>query len=187
MIIELLSKEHRNIERLLAVLEHELDIFDQGRRPDYEVIRSVISYFEVYPEQYHHPQEDLVFAKLKLRDPATAAKMGDLDVEHKLGAERLRRTRQTIDAVLSDREMLRDNVDAVIRDFIDRERRHLLMEDRHFFPAALKALKADDWSEVASALTRQEDPLFSDSVEERFDALRTHILELEQEAEAERK
>src|SRR5215831_14397566 len=113
MIIELLSKEHRNIERLLAVLEHELDVFDQGKRPDYEVIRSIISYFEVYPEQYHHPQENLVFAKLKMRDPVMAAKIGNLDREHKLGSKRLRRTKQAIDAVLSDREMLRESVDVV--------------------------------------------------------------------------
>ena len=45
-------------------------VFDRGDRPDYEVIRAVISYFEVYPEVYHHPQEDLVFAKLRTRDPA---------------------------------------------------------------------------------------------------------------------
>ena len=58
MIIELLSREHRNIERLLAVLEHELDIFDRADRPDYEVIRAIIAYFEVYTEMYHHHQED---------------------------------------------------------------------------------------------------------------------------------
>ncbi|MGB8568716.1 MAG: hemerythrin domain-containing protein [Pseudolabrys sp.] len=73
MIIERLSREHRNIEMLLAVLERELEIFDRGSRPDYEVIRAIISYFELYPEVYHHPQEDLVFAKLKLRDPTAAA------------------------------------------------------------------------------------------------------------------
>ena len=56
MIIELLSREHRNLERLLDVLEHELEIFDRGDRPDYEVIRAIVSYFEVYPELYHHPQ-----------------------------------------------------------------------------------------------------------------------------------
>jgi len=86
MIIELLSQEHRNIERLLAVLERELEIFDRGGRPDYEVIRAIISYFEVYPEVYHHPQEDLIFAKLKIRDPAAAAKIGDLAREHQKGA-----------------------------------------------------------------------------------------------------
>ncbi len=95
MIIERLSREHRNIEMLLAVLERELEIFDSGGRPDYEVIRAIISYFELYPEVYHHPQEDLVFAKLKIRDPAAAAKVGDLALEHQKGAERLRRLRIT--------------------------------------------------------------------------------------------
>jgi len=85
MIIERLSQEHRNIEKLLAILERELDVFDRGDRPDYEVIRAVISYFEVYPEVYHHPQEDQVFAKLRERDPVAAAKVGDLAHEHHRG------------------------------------------------------------------------------------------------------
>jgi hypothetical protein len=37
------------------------------------------------------------------------------------------------------------------------------------------------------AITSHKDPLFSDVTEEQFDALRAHILRLEQEAEAERK
>ena len=186
MIIERLCREHRNIEMLLAVLERELEIFDRGGRPDYEVIRAIISYFELYPEVYHHPQEDLVFAKLKIRDPAAAAKVGNLALEHQKGAERLRRVAQAVDSVLADREILRQNVDNIVRDFIEHERRHIVMEDRDFFPAALKALKPQDWTEIASALTSHEDPLFSEAAEETFDALRTRIMELEQEAEAER-
>jgi hemerythrin-like domain-containing protein len=107
MIIELLSREHRNIETLLTVLERELEIFDRGDRPDYEIIRAIISYFEVYPEVYHHPQEDLVFAKLKIRDPAAAAKVGDLAREGQKGAERLHRVAQAVESVLADRELLR--------------------------------------------------------------------------------
>ena len=187
MIIELLSGEHRNIEKLLAVLERELEIFDRGERPDYEVIRAIISYFEVYPEVYHHPQEDLVFAKLKTRDPAAAARIGDLAGEHQKGADRLRRVGRAVDGVLMDEEVLRATVHAIIRDFIEHERRHMMMEDRYFFPAALKALKPQDWTEIASALTARKDPLFSDTAEARFKALRAHILQLEKEAEAERK
>jgi hemerythrin-like domain-containing protein len=169
-----------------AVLEHELEIFDRGDRPDYEVIRAIISYFEVYPEVYHHPQEDLVFAKLRIRDPAAAAKVRNLAQEHQKGAERLRGVAQAVDSVLADRELLRQNVDKIVRDFIEHERRHIMMEDRDFFPAALKALEPQDWTEIASALTSRKDPLFSDVVEERFDGLRAHIVRLEQEAEAER-
>jgi hemerythrin-like domain-containing protein len=186
MIIDLLSQEHRNIERLLAVLEHELDIFDRSGRPDYEVIRAILAYFEVYTEMYHHAQEDRVFAKLKTRDPAAAAKIGDLTHEHREGAKRLRRVAQAVDAVLSDREILREDVDNIVREFLQHERRHIRMEDRDFFPAAVNALQAHDWIEIASALSPHKDPLFSDATEARFEALRAHILQLEQEAEAER-
>jgi hemerythrin-like domain-containing protein len=186
MIIERLSREHRNIEKLLAILERELEVFGRGDRPDYEVIRTVISYFEVHPEVYHHPQEDLVFAKLKMRDPVAATKVGDLAGEHKKGAVRLHKVAETVDAVLADREMLRQTVDAIIRDFIEHERHHILMEDHYFFPAALKALEPQDWTDIASSVTSRKDPLFSDVTEEGFDTLREHILRLEQEAEAER-
>ena len=128
MIIELLRREHHNIELLLAVLERELAVFDRGYRPDYEIIRAIISYFKVYPEVYHHPQEELVFAKLKIRDTTAAAKVGDLAREHQKGAERLQRVAQAVDSVLADREFSRQNVDNIVRDFIEHERHHMMME-----------------------------------------------------------
>jgi len=186
LIIERLSQEHRNVEVLLSVLERELELFDRSDRPDYEVIRAIISYFEVYTELYHHPQEDLILAKLEVRDPGAAKKVGALALEHQKGSERLRRVNQAIASVLADREILRESVDDIIRDFIECERRHIMMEDRDFFPAARRALEPQDWTEIASALTGHKDPLFSDAVEETFDAVRTRILQLEREAEAER-
>jgi hypothetical protein len=99
----------------------------------------------------------------------------------------LRGVAQAVGYVLADGEVLRRNVDTIVRDFIAQERQHMMMEGRYFFPAALKALKPQDWTEIVSAVTSHKDPLLSDVTEERFDALRAHILRLEQEAEAERK
>jgi hypothetical protein len=107
--------------------------------------------------------------------------------EHRRGAERLREVSQAIETVLADRIIPRQTVDNIIRDFIGRERQHIAMEERVFFPAAIKALQPQDWSEIVSTLTEpKRDPLFSDIVEQRFDVVRNHILRLEQEAEAER-
>ncbi|WP_420969741.1 hemerythrin domain-containing protein [Bradyrhizobium sp. B120] len=186
MIIDFLLREHRNIDLLLVALQRELEIFEHGIRPDYEVIRAIISYFEVYPEVYHHPQEDLIFSKLKTRDPDAAALVGDLAHEHQEVVDRLHRFAHAIDGVLADREILRQDVGNIVRDFIAGERYHMMWEERDFFPAALKALSAQDWTEIASAVTDHGDPLFSETAEATSDALRAHILELEQEAEAER-
>ena len=186
MVIEILRQEHRNIEKLLLVLERELSVFARGERPDYEVVHAVIAYFQVYPDAYHHPPEDMIFEKLKVRDSAAAANIGDLAADHRTGAERLRRVAQAVESVVADRELLRQTVNDIIRDFIEHERRHIAMEERDFFPAAVKALQPRDWAEIASRLTDRRNPLFSEVVEERFEVVRRHIVQLEQEAEAER-
>jgi hemerythrin-like domain-containing protein len=186
MIIERLRREHRNVERLLAVLERELKVFDRAGHTDYEVIRAIIGYFALYPEVYHHPQEDLVFAKLKIRNPTAAVKVGDLAREHRNGTERLERAAGAVAGVLADNEVLRENVVKALRDFIEHQRRHMMMEDRDFFPAALEALEPQDWTEIASTLTSHNDPLFSDSAEQTFETLRARIVKLAQEAETER-
>jgi hemerythrin-like domain-containing protein len=186
MVIEILRQEHRNIETLLLVLERELNVFARGERPDYEVIHAVIAYFQVYPDAYHHPLEDLVFEKLKLRDTAAAAQIGDLAADHRTGAQRLHRVAKAVERVLADRELLRQTINDIIRDFIDHERRHMAMEERDFFPAAVKALQPEDWAEIAWRSADQRTPLLSEIAEERFEIVRDHILKLEQEAEAER-
>jgi hemerythrin-like domain-containing protein len=67
--------------------------------------------------------------------------IGDLAADHRKGAERLRRVAQAVESVLADRELLQQTVNDIIRDFIEQERRHMAMEERNFFPAAIKALQ----------------------------------------------
>ncbi len=186
MVIGVLRQEHRNIEKLLLVLERELSVFARGERPDYEVIHAVIAYFQVYPDTYHHPLEDLVFNKLKVRDPAAATRIGDLAADHRRGSERLRRVAQAVEKVLADQDLLRQTVNDIIRDFIEHERHHMAMEEQDFFPAAVKALQPQDWAEIASRSASQPNPLFNEVTEERFEIVRAHILQLEREAEVER-
>ena len=92
-IIEILLDEHRNIEKLLHVLEQELEVFDHSELPDYEILQAIIDYFQDYPENYHHPKEDIVFEKLKLRDPAAAMQIGDAEADHQVETKRLNRIR----------------------------------------------------------------------------------------------
>jgi len=186
-VIEILRQEHRNIEKLLRVLERELSLFDRGERPDYEVIHAVIDYFTDYPDSCHHPKEDMIFERLKLRDASAAATIGDLEAEHQEGARRLRRVAQMVEAVLNDQDLMRHVVYDTMHDFIDHERRHMAMEERLVFPAALNALRPADWAEIALKLADRHDPLSQPSLDENFNRLRRNILELEEEAEGVRR
>ena len=122
-----------------------------------------------------------------MRDAGAAATIGDLEAEHQEGARRLRRVAQMVEAVLNDQGFLRHTVCDIMRDFIDHERRHMAMEERLVFPAALNALRPADWAEIALKLTDRHDPLSQPSLDENFNTLRRNILELEEEAEGVRR
>jgi len=185
-IIEVLRQEHCNIESLLRVLERELSVFDRGDRPDYDVVRAVIDYLKDYPDSCHHPKEDMIVEKLKARDPVVAATIGDLEAEHREGARRLRRVGQAVERVLSDQDLLRQTVGDIIRDFITNERQHMAMEERVVFPTALDALRPADWADIARKMAGRPDPFYQPGFEQKFDLLRRNILQMEEEAEAER-
>lgn len=185
-IMEILHQEHRNIEKLLCVLERELNVFDRGDRPNYEVIIAVINYFKDYPDSCHHPKEDIIVERFKARDPVGAAAIGDLHAEHLEGARRLRHVAQVVERVLSDEDLLRETVDDIIRDFINHERQHMAMEERVVFPAVLKALQPEDWADIALRLADHYGSPTEPDFEEKFSTLRRNILELEEEAERER-
>jgi hemerythrin-like domain-containing protein len=185
-IIEILLDEHRNIEKLLHVLEQELEVFDRSESPDYEILQSIIDYFQDYPECYHHPKEDIVFEKLKLRDPAAAMQVGDAEADHEVETKRLNQFARAVEDVLAGRELARQTFHNVVRDFIRHQRQHMAKEEQLLFPAAVRALQPDDWAEIDARLSDRRDPLFDGATEEKFHALQQTIMRWEQETEVNR-
>ena len=182
-IIDILLEEHQNIEKLLLVLERELELFDRGERPDYEILQTIIQYFQDYPESCHHPKEEMIFGKLKARNPAAAKRFGDVDAEHEVEAKRLRSFAGVVDAILADQEFLRETFHLALHDLIEHQRRHLEKEELLLFPAAVKALRSKDWAEIDARLDDRKDPLFDSVVEEKFHNLQETILRWEREVE----
>ncbi len=180
-IIETLREDHRNIEELLLVLEQELSVFDRNERPDFEIMQAVISYFEDYPDCCHHPKEDMIFEKLKARDPVAAESVGDLEAEHQNERECLRRVADMIRSILTNHEILRQSFDHVMHDFIERERKHMEMEERFLFSTAVNALRAEDWAGIDARWSDWKDSMFNVAFEEKCQSIRERILHWQQE------
>jgi hemerythrin-like domain-containing protein len=180
-IIETLREEHRNIEELLLVLEQELSVFDRNERPDYEIIQAVISYFQDYPDTCHHPKEDMVFEKLKARDPVAAESVGDLEDEHQNESKRLGQVAHLIRIILTDHVVLRQTFDDIMRDFIEHERKHMEMEERVLFSAAVNALRPEDWAGIDARWSDKKDSMFNVAMEERCQSIRERILQWQRE------
>ena len=63
-------------------------------------------------------------------------------------------------------------------DFLDLYRRHMLMEEKHFFPAALQRLSRNDFAEIDFTLYDRPDPVFDLATEDRYSGLREEIARL---------
>lgn len=175
-IINALRREHANIVTLIKTLEWHVREFEQAGSPDYDIIEGVIDYFMGYPDLYHHPKENLIYAKLRERDPVTAQKIGDLQVEHEELAARSRELAAGVRAVLDEAQVPRESFKRWAHNFIDLQLKHLEMEERNFFPAALKILSPEDWAELDARMVDEEDPLFGEHVGEQFESLRETVM-----------
>ncbi|MFQ5776029.1 MAG: hemerythrin domain-containing protein [Kiloniellaceae bacterium] len=176
-VVGLLLQEHANLAKLLDAVERQLAVFEEGESPDYDIVQGVLDYCLNYPDLYHHPKEDLVFERLRVRDPAAAEALGDLQAEHRRLGALTRRFAAAVRNLLQDLEIPREAFDQVAREFLDHYRRHMDMEERVFLPAAVRSLTAEDWAEIDAQVTAREDPVFgTPQGEERFEALREKVL-----------
>lgn len=173
--ILMLRLEHRTIAQLLDVLETEIDLLANGELADTILVGQIAAYLGEFPGRCHHPKEDVVYRRLHARLPGAAASIGDLVGEHD---ELARRVAGFADLVAPAAGGSGNAVHALVvagRELLDIYRRHMLREERHFFPAALRLLTVDDWEAIDFSLFDGPDPVYDHDAEQRFGRLREHI------------
>ena len=176
-IIDSLRSDHSRMTKLLDALERQIGAFEEGGLLDFEIADGVLHYCRSYPDRHHHPCEDLVFDSLKRRNPKAAAEIGDLRREHSKLAILTANFARSLDAVEQDVPMEREEFVAAARAFLTGYRHHIMMEEKHFFPAAERCLTPEDWRAIGQRLPPATDPLFDRREDQRFDALFEDIVE----------
>ena len=81
-VLDDLHEDHKNIARVLALLNHELETLADAHSPDYELVEDIMRYVTGYPDTQHHPTEDIVFQRLEERAPETTADIAATLAEH---------------------------------------------------------------------------------------------------------
>ena len=180
--LDIIREDHVNLTRLLDALEHELDKFDRGETPDYDIIQGVADYCLNYPDLYHHPIEDMLLRRLRERDPHAAEKVGDLDQEHERLNAGTRRFQEAVAHVLQDHTVSRESFHELARDFVARYRAHMRREDEVFLPAAAKSLGPEDRAAAVAEAGPRADPLFGEAEGAPFEVLRERLLRWSREA-----
>ena len=179
-VIKELRTEHANMERLLKILDKQIEIFEAAGQPDYTITQDIILYFLDFPDQCHHPKEDLLAQKLLGLSPNRAERLRGLaELHEELGAL-TRKVAGVVRRVLDEAELPRAQVIRVVKEFVSSQRHHMEMEEEHFLPLADEVLSGADLEELESEIFQREDPLFGPETEKHFEMLRDDILRWEQ-------
>ncbi len=180
-IVRALREEHRNLAKLLIILEGQMAIFADGGKPDYELLDKILDYTLNYSDLFHHPKEGLILEKLRTRNPVAIEAVGELEEDHDRLAGLTKLFAMAVSNIISEVQVPREKVLNVAREYIEFMRRHIELEERKFFPAALENLTEADWAEIHAADDQPADPLFGPDTEESFEALHEEILALAKE------
>lgn len=175
-IIDSLRSDHSRMTKLLDALERQIGRFEEGGLLDFEIADGILHYCRSYPDRTHHPLEDLVYQRLQRRNPEAASAMGDLAREHAKLAALTEDCAEQLDAVEQDTPMERHAFLDAARSFLAGYRHHIMIEEKHFFPAAERSLTPEDWQALQRGRAPAADPLFERREDDRFDALYRDIV-----------
>jgi hemerythrin-like domain-containing protein len=175
-LLERLHQDHKHLALLLDLLERLLDMFHAGEEPDYELMCEMLEYIENYADQVHHPSEDLIFKRLQTHADQHHAVLGVLMRQHEVLSEITRTFRQSLEGIVHEEVLRRDEVEAQGRELVETLRIHLNLEETEAFPLAREALTAEDWEAIEAAASKVADPLFSARDPARFRTLYQHLM-----------
>ena len=170
-LLNRLAEDHRRLARLLDLLEGMLDRFHDGEEPSYDLMCELLEYMIDYADQVHHPSEDLIFERLLQAPGQGHDVLRRLMLQHDTLAQLNRRFRESLEGIVHEEVLRRDEVEQQGREVLNTLREHMVLEDTEAFPIAREALSEEDWAEIETKAPKVEDPVFGHADPERFRAL----------------
>ena len=175
-LIESLHEDHRNLGKLLMLLETDWLALQSDNDPNYSLMVDIIEYVYSYPDVFHHPREDLLYQSAMERAPSVKEEIEPMLHQHSELKRCTHGLRDSLNAVLNDALVDKLHLRDEIRDFIDLQRAHILLEESRIYPHIEQLLTLDDINWLDEQQPPATDPLFGEHVEERFRQLYKHIL-----------
>ncbi|MDY6836334.1 MAG: hemerythrin domain-containing protein [Thermodesulfobacteriota bacterium] len=132
--------EHRVIERMIALIERELQIIQQSKKTDPLVIDTVVDFIRVYADRTHHgKEEDILFRDLDAKQMKKEDRelMLELVEEHVFGRETTAELVKANDRYRTGDNAALDVISEKLRTLTEFYPKHIEKEDKVFFPAVM--------------------------------------------------
>lgn len=171
-----LHHDHVDLRGLLTLLRRKSLLTAEPSDPAMGLLVDALYYLTRFPDVLHHPLEDRIAERLHTKRALAPALLRELEEQHQrisaLGLDLLR----DLEGALREEWMSRELVATNIQLYVERLRHNMVFEELVLLPAAEQMLEPGDWEEIApGAMSLAPDPLFHDSVQDRFAQLRAAI------------
>ena len=175
-IMMTLNSEHRYISSLLEALAEQADNLLPGRVPDFALMHDIVNYMASFPDEYHHPREDLLFDRLVARDSEARQLVEELLEGHREINRRSRELLEQLERVTRggkspDNQRIKYLCDRYIGHYWE----HINVEEGKVFPRATAKLRPDDWFAVNAQAKYVDDPLFGSRVKKEYARLSQYL------------
>jgi len=174
-LLERLQRDHKNLERLMELLETQLDAFSEGRESNFDLKSELLEYLETYAQLVHHPTEDLIFAAARPLLPEMQAIFDKLAGQHRDLVMLTRKFRNALEGIMQGAVQTREEVSIEGREYIALQRVHLHLEDTEVFPSIDQVLTAKEWKKIEKKLPEGDDPVFGKRDSRRFSVLYKYL------------
>ena len=165
--------EHDHMRKTLSLLEMQFLDLCRNRTPDLSMMRSILVYIQEYPEQAHHPLEDMIYSILLERKEKVMI-LHDLVTEHTNLEVEIREVRESLESYIKgtfSKEMLKHQLST----FLIRQRQHIYTEEIEIYPVAQRLLSKADWEKIQSAVSCKDDPVFGERTQNDYELLYREI------------
>jgi hemerythrin-like domain-containing protein/rubredoxin len=131
-----LMREHRLIERMVNLIESELDKIDERKELNPAFVDVAVDFFQTYADRCHHgKEEDILFKELAAKQLAKEDEeiMDELIEEHAYARKTVVKLREAKTKYVQGDENALSDVEALLRELTQLYTRHIEKEDKHFF------------------------------------------------------
>ncbi len=168
-LMKALRAEHRHMASVLHLFSEQLKAIEDGELVDTHVVYEIMDYMVTWPDRFHHPREDLIYARVAEVDPRAADDVDTLQRDHDHTAKRSRQLLRDIERWRGG-EVSGTVVVKSGRAYIDHAYEHMNLEEKAVFPRIETTLTLQDWRELAGddQLRAVTDSIFGPHVQREF-------------------
>ena len=166
-----LYRDHAHFNRLMDILERQLEGLDRTGEPASALLTDLIAYVGDYVDTFHHPIEDQLYQIMLARTDNGREHMEKLLGDHLVITNMTRELRKTLAALKENRGRYWNLALAMGRDLIKQQRDHMLFEENDAFPLLGEELTPEDFDNAARAIPAEEDPLLDANMQGRYPVL----------------